>query len=73
MSCSLVFECMSDTPITSKEIEEKTNLKRTYISGCLASHVKSGKVVKVEIVQNSEVGHRCKYAYALAKPKETVV
>lgn len=73
MSCSAILGCLSDKPITSKEIEEMTGIKRTYISGCLHSYVKSGKVIKTEIVRTNEMGHKCVYAYALAKKEETVV
>lgn len=66
MSCSTVFGCLSDKPITSKEIEEMTNMKRSYIAACLTRFVKQGKVVKETIEASNSLGPRKVNAYTLA-------
>lgn len=66
MSCSTVFGCLSEKPISSREIEEMTNMKRAYISACLVRFVKQGKVVKEQVDASNSLGPRKVYVYTLA-------
>jgi len=70
MSCSTVLGCLSDKPISSAEIEEMTNMKRSYISACLTRFVKTGKVQREKIESQNKLGPRMVWVYSLAKPKE---
>lgn len=65
MSCSTVFGCLSDKPISSREIEEMTNMKRAYISSCLVRFVKQGKVLKEQVDATNSLGPRKVYVYTL--------
>jgi|Wag4MinimDraft_6_1082665.scaffolds.fasta_scaffold20122_4 predicted transcriptional regulator len=68
MSCSTVFGCLSDKPISSREIEEMTNMKRAYISSCLVRFVKQGKVTKTQVDATNSLGPRKVYVYTLCTP-----
>jgi predicted transcriptional regulator len=68
MSCSTVFGCLSDRPISSREIEEMTNMKRAYISSCLVRFVKQGKVIKTQVDATNSLGPRKVYVYTLCTP-----
>ena len=66
MSCQTILDVLSDKPITSAEIENITNYKRSYISACLARYVKSGKVTKVKVESANKLGPRMIYVFTLA-------
>ena len=70
MSCSTVFGCISDKPITSREIEEMTNMKRSYIAACLTRFVKQEKVIKQQVEASNHLGPRKVNVYTLAKQEE---
>jgi predicted transcriptional regulator len=66
MSCQTILDVLSDKPITSAEIENITNYKRSYISACLARYVKSGKVTKNKVESTNKLGPRMIYVFTLA-------
>jgi predicted transcriptional regulator len=66
MSCQNILDVLSDKLITSAEIENITNYKRSYISACLARYVKSGKVTKVKVESTNKLGPRMIYVFTLA-------
>lgn len=66
MSCQTILDVLSDKPITSAEIENITNYKRSYISACLARYVKSGKVTKTKVESTNKLGPRMIYVFTLA-------
>jgi predicted transcriptional regulator len=66
MSCQTILDVLSDKPITSAEIENITNYKRSYISACLARYVKAGKVTKIKVESTNKLGPRMIYVFTLA-------
>jgi len=69
MSCQQVIDALTE-PLTSQEIEVITNLKRSYISACLARYVKQGKVVKTKVETTNKLGPRMIYVFSLAPKLE---
>ena len=69
--CPAVLNCVTNEPITSAQVEEKTGLKRKDISACLTRYFKAGKIKREKVEASNKLGPRMVYVYTLVQPVET--